>query len=146
LSRKNEIFLKKFFVMAKKNVFRILPAQMHGTTKTILEDFTILTDASAHPIAISEYLETVFPNVEEVIPIDVALGKTPVDVRAGGDAAVNEDGSDGDTGTAKIEPVAYLAFVGADIGFTTELGINLSFLSGCNDEIHQLLELLIVEL
>ena len=54
--------------------------KVHSSTEAILIDFAILADAFSHPIAIAEDLETVFPNVEEVILIDIALGKAPVDV------------------------------------------------------------------
>ncbi len=126
--------------MAKKNAFRILAMQVHGATKAVFIDLAIGALPCLHPGAVTEGLETVFPNVKEVILIDVALSKTPVNVGAGG------NGADGDAGTAKIEPVTYLAFVRADVGLTTELGINLTFLSGGDDEFHQLFELLIVEL
>ena len=78
--------------------------------------------------------------------IDVALDIAAVDVGTGGDGAIDEDGADGDAGAAEIIPVADLALIGTDVGLAAELGVDLSFLAGGDDEIHQLLELRIAEL
>ena len=83
-------FLKKFFVMAKKNVFRILTMQMHGATQAVFIDLAIGALPRLHPGAVTEGLETVFPNIKEIIFVNVSLSKTPVNVRAGGDGAVHQ--------------------------------------------------------
>ena len=58
--------------------------QMHGTAKTVFVDFAIGTDASTHPAPVAERLETIFPYVEEVVLVDVALNEQlAVDVRTG---------------------------------------------------------------
>ena len=119
---------------------------MHRATQAILENFAILADASAHPFAVAEDLETVFPDIEEVILIDIALGKASVDVGAGGDATVHQHGADRDACTAEVEPIADLALIGSHIGLAAELGIDFSLLAGGHDEVHQLLELFVIEL
>ena len=75
--------------MAKKDVLRILAMQVHGATQAIIIDLAIGALSRFHPLAITERLETVYPNVKEVILIDVALGKTSVNIRAGGDGSVH---------------------------------------------------------
>ena len=120
--------------------------QVHGAAEAVFINLAILADACFHPITVSEDLESIFPYVKEIVLIDVALGKASVDVGAGGNGAVHEDGSDGDAGSTEVIPIADLALVWPDVGLAAELGVNLAFLSGGDDEIHQLLELFIVEL
>ena len=132
--------------MTHQDAFTIFPMKMHGTAKAIFVNHTIFADTCFHPAAVAKELKTVFPNVKEVVMVDVALCETAVDVGAGGDGAIDEDGSDGDAGTAEVVPITDLALVGPDVGFAAELGIDLAFLAGGDDEVHQLFELLVVEL
>ena len=120
--------------------------QMHCPTEAALINLAVSTLACLHPLAVAERLETVFPNVDKIILIDVALGKTTVDVWTGRDGAIYQNGADSDARAAEIEPVAHLALVRADIGLATELAIDFAFLSGRDDEVHQLAELFIAEL
>lgn len=136
----------QFVIMAKKNVIRITSMQMHRPAKAIPIHLAVGTLSRLHPSAVTEGLETVFPNIEEVILIDIALREAAVDVGTSGNGAVNEDGANGDARTAKIEPVSDLALVGTNIGLTTKLAVYFPFLSGGNNEIHQLAELFITEL
>ncbi len=124
----------------------ILRMEMHRTAKAILKHLAISTLSSFHPGTVTEGLETVFPNVEEIVLIDVALDITSVDVGAGGNGAIYEDGADSNTRAAEIEPIADLALVGTHIGLTTELAVNPPLFSRRDDEVHQLAELFVSEL
>lgn len=120
--------------------------QMHSPTKTITKRFAISTLTLLHPLAVAKRLETVFPNVQEIVLVDVALHIAAVNIRASRDGAVYEDGSDGNARTAEIEPVADLALVGTYVSLATELAVDPPLLSGSNDEVHQLTKLFITEL
>ena len=119
---------------------------MHRPAETILKDLAISALTRLHPLAVAERLETVFPDIEKIVVVDVTLSKASVNIGSSGNRAVNENGADGDTRTAEIEPVAHLALVRTDVGLTTELAIDFAFLSGRDDEVHQLAELFIAEL
>ena len=119
---------------------------MHCPTETILKDLAISALTRLHPLAVAERLETIFPDIEKIVLVDVTLSKASVNIGASGNRAVNENGADSDARAAEIEPVAHLALVRADIGLATELAIDFAFLSGRDDEVHQLAELFIAEL
>ena len=132
--------------MANQNPLRVFRMQVHCPTEAVLKHLAISALARFHPSAVAERVETVFPNVKEIVLVDVALHKATVNVGTSGNGTVNQDGTDGDTRTAEIKPVTNLALVGTDIGLTTELAVNPPLLSGRDDEIHQLAELFIAEL
>ena len=64
--------------------------KVHSSTQAVFIDFTISALTGLHPLAVAEGLETVFPYIKEIIFVNVPLGKTPVNVRAGGDGAVHQ--------------------------------------------------------
>lgn len=120
--------------------------QMHCPAETILKDLAISALACFHPLAVAERLETVFPNIEKIVLVDVTLSKASVNIGASGNRAVNENGADGDARAAEIEPVAHLALVGANVCLAAELRVNLAFLAGSDDEVEQLAQLGTAEL
>ena len=119
---------------------------MHCPTEAALINLAVSTLACFHPCAVAERLETIFPDIEKIVLVDVTLSKASVNIGASGNRAVNENGADGDTRAAEIEPVAHLALVRADIGLATELRVNLAFLAGSDDEVEQLAQLGTAEL
>ena len=131
--------------MANQQLSRFI-VQMHRPTKAVLEHLAISARALLHPGAVTERLETVFPDIEEIVLINIALHIAAVNVGTSGNRAVNEDGADSDARPAEIEPVTDLALVGAHIGLATELTVNPSLFSGGNNEVHELVELLVAEL
>ena len=132
--------------MAIQNPLTILGMQMHRSAKAILKHLAISTLTRFHPLTVAERLETVFPNVQKIIFVDIALHKATVDVGASGNGTINQDGTYGDTSAAEIEPVANLALVRTDVCLATEFAIYLAYLSGRDDEIHELTKLHIAEL
>ena len=133
-------------IMANHDLPLILRAKMHRPAKAVLEYLAISAGACFHPGAVAERLETVFPHIEEIVLVDIALYITTVDVGTGRDGAINQNGADGNARTAEIEPVTDFTLIRPDIGLTTELAVNPSLLSGGDDEVHELAELFIAEL
>ena len=70
--------------MTHHNPLSIPGMKMHCSTETILEHFAIGTLTSLHPLAVAERLETVFPDIEKVVLIDIALSKAAIDIRTSG--------------------------------------------------------------
>ena len=132
--------------MANHYLSIVLYMQMHRTTEAVLEHLAVGALTRFHPLPVTEGLETVFPNVQKVILIDVALHIAAVDVATSRDGTVNKYRANGNAGTAEIEPVAHLAFIRANVGLTTEHAIHLPLLSGSYDEVHHLAELHITKL
>lgn len=120
--------------------------QMHRPAETILKDLAISALTRLHPLAVAERLETIFPDIEKIVLVDVTLSKASVNIGASGNRAVNENGADGDTRAAEIKPVAHLALVGANVCLAAELRVNLAFLAGSDDEVEQLAQLGTAEL
>ena len=83
--------------------------------------------------------KSVLPDVPEVIVIDIALGEeVPVDVGAGADAAVDEDGGYVHAGVAEVADVADLLLVSAQIALAAEGGFHgAALLPPGLDKFHQ---------
>ena len=109
---------------------------MHRPAKAILKHFAISALTSFHPLTVAERLETVFPNVQKVVLIDIALRKPTVNIRASRNGAVNEDGADGDASATEIKPLTDLSLVGTHVSFATGLAVNPPLFSGRDDEVH----------
>ena len=122
--------------MANHNLPRILFVEVHRTTEAVLEHIAVGALTRFHPLTVAEGLETVFPDIQEVVLINVALDKSTVDVRTSRNGAVNKHRADGDTRAAEIEPVANLALIGTNICLATELAIHPSLLSGRDNKVH----------
>ena len=146
LNTKLSTLHSQLIIMANRDPFLPFPMQVHCAAETVLEHLAVGALACLHPRTVTEELETIFPHIEEVVLINVALHEAAVDVRTSGDGAIDEDGADGNARAAEIEPVADLALVGTNISLTTEFCIYLSFLSGRDDKVHQLAELFSIEL
>lgn len=119
---------------------------MHGSTKTIFIDLTMCALTCFHPLSITERFKSIVPNIKEIIIINIALRKTAVNVRASRNGTINQDRADGDACTAKIEPVAHLALIPANICFTAIFDVNFSLFSDFYNEIHHFSELFVTQL
>ena len=111
---------------------------MHGAAETLLEVFAGGAHSAAHPSAVSHNLETVVPDIKQVVFMDIALSEGAVDVRTGGDVAVEQYRADIDAGTTEEIAVAYLFFVFAGIGFTAEFQIDTAFFARGGDKLQHL--------
>ena len=69
--------------MANHYLTRVLRMKMHCSAQAIFEHLAISARALPHPGAVAEGLETVFPDIEEIVPIDVALHIAAINVGTG---------------------------------------------------------------
>ncbi len=72
-----------------QNQFSILITQVHAVSLAIAEILAVCTFTSLHPGAVTIWLVTVLPYINEVILVDVALSQIAADACAGGDGSVN---------------------------------------------------------
>ena len=79
----------ELIVMANHHLPLVFRMEMHGATKAVLVHLTVGARTLYHPSTVAEGLETVFPNIQEIILVNVALHITAVNVRTSGDGAVN---------------------------------------------------------
>ena len=69
--------------MANHHLPLVLRVEMHCPAEAVLIHLAVGARAMFHPCTVAEGLETVFPNIEEIILIDIALHIAAVDVGAG---------------------------------------------------------------
>ena len=79
----------ELIVMANHHLPLVFRMQVHRAAKAVLVHLAVGTRALFHPCTVAERLETVFPNIKEVILVDIALHIAAIDVGASGDGAVN---------------------------------------------------------
>ena len=120
--------------------------QVHAVTLAIAEKGTVGTHTFFHPATISEGLEAVLPHVHEVVAVDVALVVVGTDAGAGGYRAVRQNGGDTDAGVAGVEAIAHLALVATEEALATVADAQFAFAAGTTDEVHQALEVAVVQL
>ena len=91
------------------------------------------------PFPVAEGLETPFPDFVKIVRIDVPLAeKVAVDIGAGTNTAVDEDGGDVDPGAAEKAKVPHFFLIPAEVSFATERDFHPpSFLTAAFDEFHQ---------
>ena len=75
--------------MANHHLPLVFRMEMHGTAKAVLVHLAVGARALFHPFTVAERLEAVFPNIKEIILVDIALHIAAIDVGASGDGAVN---------------------------------------------------------
>ena len=94
---------------------------VHAVAEAVAEGFAVFAHTTACPTAVAEGLETGLPHLPKVVVVDVALGEgVAVDVGAGADGAVDEDGSDVDACMAEVGILAHAALVTTQIAFAAE--------------------------
>ena len=101
----------RFTIMTNYDSIFILGMKVHRATETVFKHLAIGALSRLHPLAVTEGLETIFPDIKKVVFINIALHKTSVNVGTGGNGAVNQYRADCDACTTEIEPVADLALV-----------------------------------
>jgi len=103
-----------------QNILFVAVPVVEAVSATVFEFAATSALPSAHPVAVSEGLKTQLPNLIKIIAIDISLSERAVDVGAGGNGAVDQDGSDVDACPAEERGVAHERFIGTDIAFTAE--------------------------
>ena len=114
---------------------------MHRPAKALPEIFAFPTDSRTHPHAVAHELETIVPHIQQIILIDVALHKAAINVRAGGDAAVNQHTADINARTTEEIAVSDMFLVLACIGFTAECQVDTVFTTSVGHKLHHLFHL-----
>ena len=107
-------------VALEDGVSRSVPV-MHTAAEAVAPLLAVGADAGFRPGAVAERLEALIPDLPEIVSVNVALGEAvAVDVGAGADAAVVEDGCDVDAGVTEVADVADLLFVATQVAFAGE--------------------------
>ena len=86
----------------------------------MLELLAMLAGTAFHPLPVAHDLESVVPDIQEVVVVDVALHVGTVHVGAGADVTVYQDAADVDSSTAEEVAVTDVFLVFARIGLATE--------------------------
>ena len=61
---------------------------VHRAALAIAVITAFFANAGFHPAPVPHYLESIVPHLLKIVPVNIALDKMPVDIRAGGDRAV----------------------------------------------------------
>ena len=121
--------------MAKHHPASVFVPVVQAVSLAEIKISTCFTNAGLCPVPITHHLKFVFPYFLKIIGINVSLHKTPVDVRAGRNRAVNQNRSDIDTGTAEKITIANLCFVITKIPLATEFYIHLPLFSFVSNKV-----------
>ena len=131
--------------MAEKQT-AVAVVQMHTVTLAVAEEGTVSTEPSLHPAAVAEGLETMLPYVHEIVAVNVALVVIGTDAGTGGNGTVCQDRGHTDAGVTGIETIAYLTLVIAEKALAAVTDTQFAFVTGTGDEVHQPLEVAIIQL
>jgi len=128
--------------------FAVIAAEVHATAEAVAPPLTVgaFRIGGLHPGAVAVRLETVLPDVDEVVCIDVALIIIGPYAAASRDRAVDSDRGDGEAGLAAEEMVTNLALVSAEEALAAVAGVNATLFAGLRDEVHETTETLRREL
>lgn len=116
---------------------------VHAVAEAVFEDFAVFADTLPCPLTVAEGLEAGVPDFPEVVGVYVSLAEMlAVDVGAGTDGAVDEDGGDVDARVTEVGSLTHLAFVRAEVTFAAKRSVhNTTGGSPGGDEVHELDEL-----
>ena len=78
--------------------------QVHAAATAVTEKLAVGTFARTHPLSVTIRGEALFPDVHEVIAVDVALMVVGADAGAGRDATVHKHRAYGDARLTGKEP------------------------------------------
>ena len=131
--------------MAEQQFAFIVP-EVHAASFAVAPVFAAFAIVRFHPFVIAMRLETMFPNIHEVVFVDVSLTVIRPDACAGADASVDEDGSHCDACHTAKHPVANVSFVGPEEAFAAVGSVNPAFFASLANEVEQSPELFSREL
>lgn len=86
-------------------------AEMESVAFAVAPEGAVGADAGLHPAVVAILLVAVFPDIHEIVGVDVALRVVAADAGAGADTAVKQNRGDADAGLAVEEIVAHLPLV-----------------------------------
>lgn len=114
--------------------------QMHAVPFAVLPVAAGTAHILPHPAAVPVGLETVVPDLHEIVFVNIALDVVGADAGAGGNRAVGKDRTDGDAGVAFEKIVADVALIIAEEAFAGKGSFDPAFFACGLDEIHQAAE------
>ena len=91
--------------------FAIVVVLVHPVPFAITEERAIFANSLFRPRTVSVRLETIVPNIHEVVSIDISLMEVGPYAWAAGNRPVYQDGSGVDSRIAFIEIVTYLMLI-----------------------------------
>ena len=128
-----------------KHQTTIFSAQVHTIAFAEVEHFAVFARLClSHPIAVAVLLKAILPHIPELIMVDIPLVVLTSDTGASRDTAIDENRGDGYACGTLVEMVAHLAFVVAKKALARVTDMTTCLSLG-HDEIHQLVELVVVE-
>lgn len=89
-----------------ENQFAVRVPEVHSVSLTIPPVFASGALVAAHPFAVAVRSEPVFPDIDEVVLVDIALTVVGTDAGTGGDASVSENRPYADSGLTIEEMTA----------------------------------------
>lgn len=122
-----------------------LIAEMEAPALTVAPIFATGAVAFPRPSAIPHDLEAVFPDIEEIVLVNVSLDVISAERRTGGNGAVRKNGADVYTRAAEKRIAAGHLLIRAEKTFAAIVGVDSALLTGLPDEIENLLELGVVQ-
>ena len=134
------------FLQVAEQQFSVVVSEVHAAAFAVAPVSAVFAEVGFHPVVVAVWLEALFPNLHEVVFVDVALSVVMADACAGADASVDEDGGRCDAGCAAEHPVAHVAFVWSEEAFAAVTCVYAPFLASLLYEFHQPAEPLLAQL
>ena len=126
-----------------QRVVRIV--EMHSAALAVPEKIAVGADAGLCPVAVAEFLETVVPDVHEIVCVDVALTEICPNARTCRNVAIAHHRCHRNPRLAGVEKIAHIALVTSEKPLATVTHV-FALGTAFFDEIHQLPHLCAVEL
>lgn len=120
----------------------LVVAQVQSVAVAVAPHLAVGTFAGAGPLPVAEGGELLFPHVDEVVGVDIALVVVAAYAGACRYAAVDEHRAYGDASLAEEGVVAYVELVVAQKSLAAVGGTNMALLAREPDEVEQLAEVL----
>lgn len=134
------------FLQVAEQQFSVVVSEVHAAAFAVAPVLAVFAEVGFHPVVVAVWQEALFPDLYEVVCVDVALLVVMADACAGADASVDEDGGRCDAGCAAEHPVAHVAFVWSEEAFAAVGGVYVAFFACLADEVEQSSELFCCEL
>lgn len=126
--------------------FAVVISEVHAVAFAVAPVLAVFAVIRFHPLVIAMWLEAMFPNIHEIVLVDIALLVVVADACAGTDAAIHEHRSHRYACCAAEHPVANVSFVCSEEAFASVGSVYLAFLTSLADEVEQSSELFSREL
>lgn len=119
---------------------------MHAVAFAEFPYFAVGAFIFSHPFTITIWFEFVFPNIPEIVFVDIALMEIATDAGARRYATVAKHRCNRQSCLASVVMVAYSAFVFAEETFASVRCVDFFCFAHAHNEIHQAAELFVSDL